>query len=94
MPSSARTWALRLSRPSPPARLTDHRGLAPANIDVGDLDIFRNENLSYARSLALAGVPVEFHLHPGAPHGWERFAPYAASAQRALADRVRVIAAL
>jgi acetyl esterase/lipase len=77
-----------------PARLADHRGLAPAYLDVGDLDIFRNEDLSYGRSLALAGVPVEFHLHPGAPHGWERFAPYAGSARRALADRARVIAAL
>ncbi len=77
-----------------PARLADHRGLAPAYLDVGDLDIFRNEDLSYGRSLALAGVPVEFHLHPGAPHGWERFAPYAGSARRALADRARVISAL
>jgi acetyl esterase/lipase len=77
-----------------PARLADCRGLAPAYIDVGDLDIFRNEDLSYGRSLALAGVPVELHLHPGAPHGWERFAPDAGSARRALADRARVIAAL
>jgi acetyl esterase/lipase len=77
-----------------PARLSDHRGLAPAYIDVGDLDIFRNEDLSYARSLALAGVPVELHVHPGAPHGWERFAPDSGSARRALADRARVIADL
>ncbi len=70
-----------------PARLADRRGLAPAYPDVGDLDIFRNEDLSYGRSLALAGVPVEFHLHPGAPHGWERFAPYAGSARRAPAGR-------
>jgi acetyl esterase/lipase len=65
-----------------PTRLADHRGLAPAYLDVGDLDIFRNEDLSHGRPLALAGVPVEFHLHPGAPHGWERFAPYAGSAWR------------
>ena len=77
-----------------PARLADHRGLAPAYLDVGDLDIFRNEDLSYGRSLALAGAPVEFHPHPGAPHGWEHFAPYAGSARRALADRARVISAL
>ena len=77
-----------------PARLADYRGLAPAYIDVGDLDIFRNEDLSYSWSLAQAGVPLELHLHPGAPHGWERFAPYSGSARRALADRARVIAAL
>jgi acetyl esterase/lipase len=77
-----------------PARLADFRGLAPAYLDVGDLDIFRDETMAYAQRLALAGVPVELHVHPGAPHGWERFAPSAASARRALADRVRVIAAL
>jgi hypothetical protein len=21
-----------------------------------------------------AGVPIELHVHPGVPHGWERFA--------------------
>jgi acetyl esterase/lipase len=77
-----------------PARLTDFRGLAPAYLDVGDLDIFRDEGIGYAQRLALAGVPVELHIHAGAPHGWERFAPNAASARRAIADRVRVIASL
>jgi acetyl esterase/lipase len=77
-----------------PARLTDFTGLAPAYLDVGDLDIFRDEDIAYAQRLALAGVPVELHVHPGAPHGWERFAPSADSAQRAMADRARVIAAL
>jgi hypothetical protein len=37
---------------------------------------------------------VELHVHPGAPHGWERFAPDSGSARRALADRARVIADL
>jgi acetyl esterase/lipase len=77
-----------------PARLLDFRGLAPAYLDVGDLDIFRDEDIAYAQRLALAGVPVELHVHAGAPHGWERFAPDAASARRAVADRVRVISAL
>jgi acetyl esterase/lipase len=77
-----------------PARLTEFRGLAPAYLDVGDLDIFRDEDIAYAQRLAQAGVPVELHVHPGAPHGWERFAPGAESARRAMADRVRVIASL
>jgi acetyl esterase/lipase len=77
-----------------PARLIDFRGLAPAYLDVGDLDIFRDEDIAYAQQLALAGVPVELHVHPGAPHGWERFAPDATSARQALTDRVRVIACL
>lgn len=50
-----------------PGRLTDFTGLAPAYIEVGDLDIFRDEAIAYAGSLASAGVPVELHVHPGAP---------------------------
>jgi len=77
-----------------PARLADHAGLPPAHIDVGDLDIFRDEDIAYAQNLARAGVPVELHVHPGAPHGWDRFAPGSRSARQAMADRARVIAAL
>jgi acetyl esterase/lipase len=77
-----------------PARLEDFTGLAPAYIDTGDLDIFRDEDISYAQRLAAAGVPVELHVHPGVPHGWERIAPQSQAAQRALTDRVRTIASL
>ena len=77
-----------------PARLTDFTGLAPAYLDVGDLDIFRDETIAYAQRLAQAGVPIELHVHPGAPHGWERFAPTVGSAARAMADRARAVASL
>ena len=74
-----------------PSRLTDFVGLAPAYIEVGDLDIFRDESISYAQELAQVGVPVELHVHPGAPHGFERFAPASSVAQRAMSDRARAI---
>ncbi|HEY4453456.1 MAG TPA: alpha/beta hydrolase [Pseudonocardiaceae bacterium] len=77
-----------------PARLTDFAGLAPAYLDVGDLDIFRDESIAYALGLAKAGVPIELHVHPGAPHGFERFVPDAGVARRAMADRVRAIATI
>jgi acetyl esterase/lipase len=32
--------------------------------------VFRDECLEYARRLVDVGVPVEFHLFPGAFHGW------------------------
>jgi acetyl esterase/lipase len=77
-----------------PARLLDFAGLAPAYIEVGDLDIFRDESIAYAFGLAKAGVPIELHVHPGAPHGFERFVPDSGIARRATADRVRAIAAI
>jgi acetyl esterase/lipase len=77
-----------------PARLTNFAGLAPAYIEVGDLDIFRDESIAYALGLARPGVPIELHVHPGAPHGFERFAPDAEVARRAMADRVRAVAAI
>lgn len=44
-----------------PARLADFAGLAPAYIDTGDLDIFRDEDIAYAARLTAADVPVELH---------------------------------
>jgi acetyl esterase/lipase len=72
-----------------PARATDLAGLPDTYIDVGDLDIFRNEDIAYARRLSDAGVPTELHLHPGCPHAFEALARKADVSQRAIGDRVR-----
>jgi acetyl esterase/lipase len=77
-----------------PARVTDPAGLPAAYIEVGQLDIFRDEDLTYALRLSQAGVPVEFHLHSGVPHEFESIAFTSDAAQRVIADRVRVLAAL
>ncbi|WIX75061.1 alpha/beta hydrolase [Amycolatopsis carbonis] len=77
-----------------PARLTDFAGLAPAYVETGDLDLFRDEDIAYARSLGAVGVPVELHVHPGVPHGWDRFAPDAHVSRRAFGDRLRVLGEL
>lgn len=77
-----------------PARLRDFRGLAAAYVEVGDLDIFRAETVTYAQRLAGAGVPVELHVHPGAPHGFERYAPRSALARRVMSDRMRVLTSI
>jgi acetyl esterase/lipase len=77
-----------------PARVTDVSGLPDTYIDVGDLDIFRDEDIAYARRLSDAGVPTELHLHPGCPHAFEALARGADISQRAIGDRVRRLRAL
>ena len=77
-----------------PARLEDFRGLAPAYIEVGELDVFRDESVDYARRLQLAGVSTELHVHRGVPHAFERLAPAAGVSRRSYADRLRAIEAV
>lgn len=77
-----------------PARLTAFDGLAPAYVEVGELDIFRDESIAYARGLLAAGVPCEFHVHGGAPHSHDWLAPGSALSERVLADRIRILRSL
>jgi acetyl esterase/lipase len=74
-----------------PARATDLTGLPPMYMEVGELDIFRDEDIEYARRAAAAGTPLEFHVHPGCPHGFDRAAPGADVVRRSRADRLRVL---
>lgn len=53
-----------------PARESDLSNLPATFIAVGALDLFLEENLEYARRLIRAGVPTEFHVIPGAFHGF------------------------
>jgi acetyl esterase/lipase len=77
-----------------PARAEDLRGLPDTYMDIGDLDIFRGEDIAYARRLADAGVPTELHLYPGCPHAFEALASRAPVSQRAISDRVRRLRSL
>jgi acetyl esterase/lipase len=43
------------------ARAADVSGLPPTFISVGGLDLFLEENMTYADRLSRAGVPVELH---------------------------------
>jgi acetyl esterase/lipase len=72
-----------------PARATDVSDLPTTFIDTGELDIFRDECIDYARRIAATGTSVELHVHPGCPHGYDRM-PIPV-AQRAFADRIRVL---
>lgn len=54
-----------------PALAEDVSNLPPAYIMVGELDPFRDEDITYAQRLMQAGVPVEFRVIPGVFHGFE-----------------------
>lgn len=83
-------WARRPAHRSP-ARLDDATDLPPAYIEVGQIDVFRDEDTADATKLSKAGVKVEFHLRPGVPHEFDSIAFNSDLARRAIADRVRVL---
>ncbi|GAA3548338.1 alpha/beta hydrolase [Amycolatopsis ultiminotia] len=51
------------------------RGVAPAHITVGELDILRDEDVLYANRLRDAGVPVELHVDANQGHVVADFGP-------------------
>ncbi len=67
-------------------RATDLSGLPPTLIVVGDLDLFLEENIDYARRLIQAGVLTELHVYPGAYHGFNGAAPGAVVSRQCNAD--------
>ncbi|KAI0545394.1 Alpha/Beta hydrolase protein [Xylaria curta] len=76
-----------------PGRMSDLRGLPATFIDVGGLDLFRNECAEFARKLTESDVQVEFHLLPGVPHRFES-AGDIGTVRRVLRERVRWVGRL
>ncbi|WP_239486894.1 alpha/beta hydrolase [Streptomyces durocortorensis] len=74
-----------------PARATDLSGLPPAYVDVGELEVFRDECAQYALRLIAAGVSTEFHLWPGAFHGFDGTLPRLTLPRRAAAEQIAVL---
>lgn len=56
-----------------PARNESFEGLAPAFLEVGELDLFRDETIEYAKRLMAAHVPVELHVLTGLTHTFDTF---------------------
>ncbi|MDY0908588.1 alpha/beta hydrolase [Microbacterium sp. CFBP9034] len=56
------------------ARRTDLSGLPPTWLYTSDVELFRDEDLDYARRLEAAGVDVTLDVVPGVPHGFEAWA--------------------
>lgn len=60
-----------------PARSEDLSELPPAWIGVGDLDLFLDEAVAYARRLQESGVQCELNVVPGAFHAFDGIRPNA-----------------
>lgn len=67
-----------------PGRRENLKGLPPAWIGVGDIDLFYQEDKDYAERLEQQGVEICLHVAPMAPHGFESFAPEAPVAKAML----------
>ncbi|KAL4808249.1 Alpha/Beta hydrolase protein [Aspergillus unguis] len=77
-----------------PARAESLAGLPPTLIDVGEADVFRDQDVQYAQRLWRDGVPTELHVWPGAFHGFDVFVPGAGISQRAVAVRLEWLRSL
>ena len=86
--------------PQVPARLEEFSGLPATWMATAALDLFRDENLSYAHRLMQAGVRTELISYPAACHGFQMVpgtelgARYAKDHLQALAKGLQVPIAL
>lgn len=76
-----------VSQYAAPARATDFSRLPPTLIQVGELEVFRDESVAYAQALMKAGVACELHVYPGLYHGSDMFNPAAESSRDMAAER-------
>lgn len=75
-----------------PARATNLSGLPPAYIDVGTVEVFRDEDVAYASQIWADGGVAELHVWPGGFHGFDMMAPHTALSQAMLASRTAWLA--
>lgn len=71
-----------------PARATDLSGLPPTYVDVGSVDVFRDEAVEYASRIWRAGGDAELHVWPGGCHGFDQLVPEAVLSRRARSARI------
>ncbi|TID16105.1 gb [Venturia nashicola] len=74
-----------------PSRMKSAEGLPQLYLNVGGVDIFRDEGVEYAVQFGKVGIECELHLYPGCPHGFEGLAPESAVSKAAMANRNRAI---
>ena len=74
-----------------PSRAKNLSDLPPTFIDVGEIDLFRDEDIEFATRLLQAGVTTELHVYPGAYHASEAFAPDAELSKQIWAKRIEAL---
>jgi acetyl esterase/lipase len=87
-------WYLGEGKPdqyAAPARAEDLAGLPPTYIDVGTVDLFRDEDIAFAMRLMAAGIPTELHVDHGAYHASEVFAPTAPLSEKVWTRRYEAL---
>lgn len=67
----------RVSPYASPTRMADLSGLAPAFIEVGAAEVFRDESVDYAMRIWATGGQAELHVWNGGFHGYSGIAPHA-----------------
>ncbi len=77
-----------------PARILDASGMPPLYMEVMELDIFRDEDIDYARSMISAAVSTELHLYRAVPHAFETIAFNTAAARRVMTHRIEALRSL
>jgi acetyl esterase/lipase len=70
-----------------PSRATDVSGLPPAYIEVGEAEMFRDEDTMYALRIWETGGQAELHVWGGGAHGFDMYMPEAEITRAALAAR-------
>ena len=74
-----------------PTRASNLSGLPPTYIGVGTADLFREENISYARKLMDANVKTDFHVYPDGFHGFDILANESDLAQRFITEQMNIV---
>ncbi len=70
-----------------PSRATSLANLPPAFIDVGSLEVFRSEDVDYAKRIWADGGEAELHVWANAFHGFDLAHPDATVSRIAIAAR-------
>ena len=94
--ADVQAWAWFLGGAEPdadaaPALIDDVAGLPATFLDVGTVDLLRDDVIAFGARLAAAGVPLELHVHPGMFHAAETVAPDADLSHRVQAARLSAL---